>query len=392
MKINNKNFYSIEIILGLGLGLGYLTSLRFLGPVGVPEILTLIALIILIIKNSESLVKNYSKKEFLFKIYILSATFIVMPVTTAVVYYFADYIVGSAPQYIISFMMGVLLMFYLASAIQKKIINMRVVSFVFLISFILTNLVAIYLFGIEVGADEGARYTGGAKNPNQLVFYAATLSLLLVVYLKKLSFIAIPIIAFIVLKGKSDAYILMLFVVIFSYVFFGIFFANKVNFKKNIFFAFLFALISFIYIILNFSEDILNIWLSADEGDSRTSLMINAIEAIFYSPLFGFGAGSFSGLVKPFEGSEAHNTFLDFMVQFGLIYPLVLYWFVFKALLVSLERREILASSFIMGFIVSGLFHFSARHFVFWVELAILYGYVFYSDVNLKNVKIKCSV
>lgn len=383
----NKNYYWTELILGLGLGLGYLTSLRFLGPVGVPEILTLFALLSLIISNSSSLIKYHSKNEYFFKIYILSATFFIMPLTTAVVYYFADHIVGSAPQYILSFMMGIILMFYLSSAIHKNIINMRVVSLVFLISFILSNLVAIYFFGIDVGADEGDRYTGGAKNPNQLIFYAATLSLLLVVYFKKLSFIAVPIIAFIVLKAKSDAYNLMLFVVIFSYVFFRVFFANKINFRKKIIFSLLFALISFVFILSNFSEDISNMWSSADEGDGRILLMINAIKAFSYSPLFGFGAGSFSGTVNPFEGSEAHNTFLDFTVQFGLIYPLVLYWFIFKALIVSLKRKEILASSFIMGFIFSGFFHFSARHFVFWVELAVLYGYVFYSGVNLKMKK-----
>jgi len=383
MSDKNAKFYWTEILLGLGLGLGYLTSLRFMGPVGVPEILTLLALIGLIKNNPYALIEYKSKKEYFFKLYFIWTTFIVMPVTTAVVYFLAKHIMVSAPQYILSFMIGILLTFYLANAIQKSIISMRVVTFVFLMSFILSNLVAIYFFGIEVGADDGERYTGGAKNPNQLIFYAATLSLLLVVYFKKISFIAIPVIAYIVLKAKSDSYNLMLFVVVVSYVFFGIFFGNKINFKIKIILSFIFAFALFIFALSNFGQDILDIWLSADEGEGRIFLMINALKALFYSPFFGFGVGAFSGLINPFEGAEAHNTFLDLSVQFGLIYPLVLYWFIVKALAISLKRKEILVASFIMGFIVSGFFHFSARHFVFWVELAVLYNYVFNSSVNL---------
>lgn len=382
--MKKNSIYLTEILLGLGLGLGYLTSLRFMGPIGVPEILTVIVLIILIKNNPLALIEYKSKNEYYFKLFFISTTFIAMPVTTAVVYFLAKHIVGSAPQYILSSMIGILLLFYVANAIQRNIINMRAVSLVFFISFVLSNLIAIYFFGIEVGASDGERYTGGAKNPNQLIFYAATLSLLLVVYFKKLSFIGIPVITFIVLKAKSDAYNLMLFVVIVSFFVFLFFFSSKINFRKKIVFLFIFSLPLFIFILSNFWDYIIDIWLYADEGDGRILLMSNAVEALFYSPLFGFGSGSFSGISNPFEGSEAHNTFLDFAVQFGLFYPLVLYWFIFKALIVTLKGREILVASFIMGFIVSGLFHFSARHFVFWVELAVLYNYVFNSTVNLK--------
>ena len=50
MPIKN-NFFRVETILGLGLGLGYLTSLRFTDLIGVTEILILISIIFLLMKK-----------------------------------------------------------------------------------------------------------------------------------------------------------------------------------------------------------------------------------------------------------------------------------------------------------------------------------------------------
>ena len=42
-----------------------------------------------------------------------------------------------------------------------------------------------------------------------------------------------------------------------------------------------------------------------------------------------------------------------------------------------------LQAAFVAAFIVSGLFHFSGRHFFFWVEFAIFYYYVFYDKKTI---------
>ena len=47
LKIPRK-FNPLEVLLGLGLGFGYMTSLRFAGPVGIAELMILFALILLI--------------------------------------------------------------------------------------------------------------------------------------------------------------------------------------------------------------------------------------------------------------------------------------------------------------------------------------------------------
>lgn len=387
MSISNKNYW-VEIFLGLGLGLGFLTSLRLAGPVGLPEILVMLGLLLLIKKNPHLLLRYRKNKESFFKAYIVISNVLILPLVTCVVALVSMYKNGSSPQYVLSFIIGVTLMFYLADAIFKAKINMPVMVSIFAGAFIISNLIAIYLFGGSVGAAEDLRYSGGAANPNQLIFYAATLSLLAVVYLRRFSFVLVPAIIFVVLKAKSDAYNLMLFVILFCYVFFAIFFANKMAYGIRLFLAGSFMAVVSIFSIGYFGDEIAVIWLAADEGDGRVSLMINALKAVYHSPLTGFGAGSFSGILNPFEGLEAHNTFLDFAVQFGVIYPLFIYWLIFKALLISLQKRQILISAFIMGFIVSGLFHFSARHFVFWVELAVLYCYAFYSDEEYRSKNI----
>jgi hypothetical protein len=380
--------YLVELFLGLGLGFGYLTSLRFAGPIGFPEIFVLLALFAMIFKNPYLLFRYRNNKESLFRAYIVFSNVIILPLATCLVVLFSSYHYGSAPQYVISFIIGIVLMFYIVDAIVQNKIDIPLMVKIFAFAFIASNFIAIYFFGDLVGNYDDLRYTGGAENPNQLIFYAATLSLLVVVYLEKLSFYLIPLIIFVVFKAKSDAYNLMLFVILFSYVFFAIFFARKINFRSRLFLFVSFCLIGFLFIITNYGQEIADIWLAADEGDLRTSLMKNALEALYLSPLTGFGAGSFSGIDNPFEGSEAHNTFLDFAVQFGIIYSLLIYWLIFKALFISLRNRKILIAAFIMGFIVSGLFHFSARHFVFWVELAVLYSYAFYSEVKPRDKKL----
>ena len=123
-------------------------------------------------------------------------------------------------------------------------------------------------------------------------------------------------------------------------------------------------------------------WISADEGNLRVSLLINALKATAVSPLFGFGVGSFSGIDLPFKGIEAHNNFLDLAMQFGFIFPSIVYLVMISAMVKSIGLKDYILAAVIAGYIVSGLFHFSARHFIFWLELGLLLHYL-YLDTEL---------
>lgn len=366
-----------ELLLGLGLGLGFLTSLRFFGPVGVPEIFVALGLFFLIWKRPRGVFHSRSLIERALKTYLLASIVLILPIVTLLIQLEGSYTNSSSPEYILSFILGIGLSYWLQDAISANAIDMKRLTFWFATAFLLANFFALYIFKYDLGIGDESRYTGGAKNPNQLTFYAATLSLYLVLFNARLAFLLIPIVIMIVLATRSDAYLLGMALVIVSYVFFKLVFSLRLPFRFRFTLAFSVVALCVALTFAFFSNTLAEMWLLADEGDSRTNLMRNAFLASFYSPLVGFGAGSFSGFVSPFLGSEAHNTFLDLSMQFGFIFPIVIYGIMIVALVKLLKLRKFLIAAFVVGFIESGLFHFSARHFTFWAELAIFMNYVF---------------
>ena len=372
-----KKLFAVETILGLGLGLGYLTSLRFTSVIGVPEILILISILFLFMKNNQVFFLYNRNFENFIKIYILLALFVQLPVMTLTTSIITDY--NSDPLYILSFIMGGMLTFLLINAVQFREFDFSKVTLFFFFSFVISNLITFIFFP---SLTEIYRYEGGADNPNQLMFYASSLTLLLLIYHKKLSIIGIPIVIWIVLQTKSDAYFFTLYMTILFYFLFILFFHSKHKFSiRVIFFLICFIILSFIVINI-YADQLLEIWFQADEGGRRIMLMLNGFEVVKSSPIVGWGAGSFSGYL-PFGKFEAHSTPIDLAMQLGLIFPIILYCIMFVAMFKRLKEKEYLVAAFILGFIASGFFHYTARHFTFWVELSIFYSYAFHN--YLKN-------
>ena len=348
-----------EFFLGLALGLGYMTSLRFLGPIGISELLILLVVLMLL--------KSYGLGVFRFeinlpgfiKLYFLFSILVILPITTLLVATSTN--MNSSPIYIVSFVLGGLLTFLLINALRNNF-DMKVVTFWFAISFILTNLISIFLFP---SASEELRYTGAASNPNQLLFYASSLTLLLAIYQRFWAYIFIPAVIAITLKSGSDAFLLKLFVTVFCYIFLIIFFSKKFSFSLNVIYSSMILIIIASYILISYSNEIGLLWLAADEGNLRKSLMINALIVSKSSPIIGFGAGSFSGINYPFSQMEAHNTFLDLSMQFGFLFPTIIYILFFSFLFDRIQKRYFMQAAFVAGFIVSGFFHFTGRHFFF---------------------------
>ena len=363
----------LGIFLGIGLGSGFLTSLRFFGSIGISEIIILFCILVLMKKNGRALYRFRNDTESKIVIYFLFSVMLVLPFVTVTTYFLSDYST-SDPKYIISFIMGVFLMILLTHAIRKNQIDAKKLTLWFAFTFIIANLISLYVFNL--GVDSG-RYKGGANNPNQLLFYASTLSLMIIVYQRKLSIIFFPIMIFIMLKTKSDAYMLSLVLIVVTYAYLKVMHLKKINLTTNIVLNFIVLMVTLYFAFTQYGNTIENIWVEADEGDSRRDLMMHGLIASLHSPLFGFGAGSFSGISAAFQGSEAHNTFLDLSMQFGFIFPLVVYGIIFSVFFLAIKKRDYLFAAFIVGFIESGLFHFSGRHFIFWVELSIFMSYLF---------------
>jgi O-antigen ligase len=374
-----RKLFAVETLLGIGLGVGYLTNLRFIGKVGLSEILILISIIILFSKNYKVFFIYKRNLENFIKGYILFILILQLPLITLTTYAITDY--NSDPKYVVSFIMGGVLAFLLSNASQFNEFNFSKLTLSFFYVFVATNLITFIFFPSLLDVP---RYTGGAENPNQLAFYGVSLSLLLIIYQKKLSIIAIPIILWILIQTKSDNFLLTVYLTIIFYLIFIFFFHSKFKFALKVIFFLIITVLASTFIINLYSEELLELWLVADSGNLRIALLQNGLDVVSQSPIVGWGAGSFSGFT-PFGTKEAHSTPIDLAMQFGIIFPIIIYGMMIAVMFKKLEDREFLVAAFIVGFIISGLFHFSARHFTFWVEFSVFYTYIFH-NYNKKNI------
>ena len=162
----------------MALGTGHLTSLRFFGKVGFSEILFLLLILILSIYHIKSLLTFSRNIESLIRIYLFTSIFFVTPIVTAAVFWLTDY--NSSPVHIISFAMSITLVFLLIEA-RRDGFNFKNATLWFFIIYISIHFITYFIYPIE-NVRYSYVYTGGANNPNQIVFYSQSLSLMPVSY------------------------------------------------------------------------------------------------------------------------------------------------------------------------------------------------------------------
>ncbi len=139
-----KSDFGVNMFLGVALGFGYMTSLRFLGPVGISELLVLAVLLYLAAKDPSVFFRFGVGVQALIKSYLFLSFFILMPVVTVFVFVLFD-VNASSPLYMISFMMGLLLMFCVINGIKKGLIKVDVVALYFALAFFRQTLFIFYL-------------------------------------------------------------------------------------------------------------------------------------------------------------------------------------------------------------------------------------------------------
>jgi hypothetical protein len=204
-----------ETILGLGLGLGYMTSLRFYSKVGIGELLIVVFILLMFLKYYKSLFLFEKNFAGFIKLYTGISIFIILPIVTFVVYFFTD--LNSSPIDIVMFMMGWLIIFLLIKALNENF-DMKIVIIAYTISFLLSVLISYFFFPSYYSPGVQDRFMGFASDPNQLMFYVVNLSLMLAIYHKKLLLLALPITIWIGYITKSDSYYLQLFAIIFLFI------------------------------------------------------------------------------------------------------------------------------------------------------------------------------
>ena len=377
LKISKPNIFGV--LLGIAAATGHATSLRFFGFVGLSEILFLIIILYTLFRSPYFFFKKNNLYEFVIRSYLLFSTFLVLPLTTILYYIYSPSSQISDKIYVFSFMLGIALIFLITESIRADLINLKLASVVFLIIFIIMN---IYKYLSVISVHDSTRYLGFSDNPNQLIIYITSLMFMLVTFRRKLFFLSLPLLIFVGIESRSDTFLVVIASMIFTFVFLSIFNFIKLNFFSRMYIMSI-VLVGLVALIYFYYFEELMVFLERSDHDiSRQRLMYHGLLATLHSPFIGLGVGSFSGIQYAFEGSEAHNTFLDLSMQFGIIVPIIVYFIIFAALFKSIKTRDHLLATVIVAFFICSLFHFYARHFIFWLVLGLLFNYYYAVQKN----------
>jgi len=109
--------------------------------------------------------------------------------------------------------------------------------------------------------------------------------------------------------------------------------------------------------------------ITADQG-VRFALWTHAIQAWSEALFFGLGPGAWSGITAPFEGLEAHNSFLDLGMSAGIVGLLVYLGVLYRLSLHFLNNRCYALLTAIGVMVLYSLFHHVLRHPFVWVVFA----------------------
>jgi O-antigen ligase len=281
--------------------------------------------------------------------------------------------------------------------LQKSVLWMAILSAACLFLLYVLSLLGVRSIGSLELYYGFTRFVGWANNPNQTALVICMVPFLLLHFWRKeqisaLNLIVVLIFAIAVgLATKSNAllvgWVLGALLVVVSFVT-GTYARNSANGgtirsgRKSVR-----ALLLGIFVGIPVSMSAFGWWLNANweglyrgtvaggaagQGEGRVRLWLNALEAWQHSPLVGLGPGHFSGSNQPFMGAEAHNLYIDWLASYGVLgLGFLVYMFFRIGWRLFVNRDFALFAGFTSLLIVS-LFHFFARHPVFWFMLFFL--------------------
>jgi O-antigen ligase len=105
------------------------------------------------------------------------------------------------------------------------------------------------------------------------------------------------------------------------------------------------------------------------QGSVRMVLWTYGVDAIAASPLVGNGPGSHSGLVRVFDGGEAHNSYIDWGASTGLL-GVALFLGMLGVVLARVVRSgQMLLVGLVVSLCVFSIFHYILRQPLYWFLL-----------------------
>ncbi len=344
----------LPFFIGVLLVINSFTSLRGVANSGPAEYLLFLGLFVLIFLKA---IRNYN---FNFRAILPLAYLLIFmaPLTFLNSYY---ELLGSSTRTLIALIFGAISGFSLANCtkLERDFISYGIL-------FVLMITVYVILREYDFGTVQ--RLVFLSNNPNQIALYSLGAMFLFSTSFQNpyVLFISIVVGTIYGYLALSDSFFLSL-VIALSFLIIKYVLRIK-YFSILLLFWFILFLISWplLFPENSYIEPLQELWLSADQGGARITLAINGIYAWLASPLFGNGAGAFSGMTIEFQRFEAHNTFIDFLTMGGIPWVLIIYLPVFIYMTKLFKQGNFLALGFLVGFCIFSTFHFVGRHPIFW--------------------------
>lgn len=346
--------YMLPFFIGVLLVINSFTSLRGVANSGPAEYLLLLGFVVLIFfKATRSFNFNYRA--------ILPLAYLIIfmaPVTLLNSYY---ELLGSSTRTLLALIFGAIAAFSVANCTkpERDFISYGILSVL---------IIAVYVVLREYDFGTVQRLVFLSNNPNQIALYSLGAMFLFCISIQNpyVLFISIVVGTIYGYLALSDSYFLSL-IIAFSFLILK--YVVKIKyFSILLLFWIILCLISWplLFPENSYIEPLQDIWQSADQGGARITLAINGIYAWLASPLFGHGAGAFSGMVIEFQRFEAHNTIIDFLTMGGIPWVLIIYVPILIYMTKLFKQGNFLALGFLVGFCIFSTFHFVGRHPIFW--------------------------
>jgi len=239
------------------------------------------------------------------------------------------------------------------------------------------------LLGITLNYENVARYVGLSANANQLALMFTVIPFFILYFNKNnvtnlyenkysniiLFILSIFIVYWIASRGLNIAIIIGCCFIVMYYIY------SRFSNRKILLLSIIISIIISIFVFYSYM-DLVKLFFYKGIGSytHRLELWGNAMELITFSPIIGFGPGAHvSTVVDPSHHWEVHNTFLDLLLQVGIL-GLFAYIFLLYKIGNNLikHKQRILLVAFCALILFSSV-HFVFRHPIFWFYLFYFY-------------------
>lgn len=374
---------SIPILLGIALSSTTFTKIRFIGPIGIGELLLLITAIFMIIQLAYNQKIYISEKSI--KLVSLLYSFILLAFISNLFGAFKGTIEIIDFRDTIAFLLPVGLIILLVhlpdyqSVLKKAALYFYMYSQAYIYLCLLYVLVIRNFLYIDFFYYYSTRFSGLSLNPNQLALLTLILPIISLYLMsrkkipKYIGLLNIVAAVWIGYQIESDALVLSWVISLFVYSYVAFLKIMKFgNYLKVIVSIFMMSfLVSMLPIATNILKDVSN---SFDEVSNQSSIRYilweNGIKAFTRSPLIGNGTKSHSGITSPFQGFEAHNTVIDLISMLGLLGLMVILLLFLWAIINS--RKNIYYLILLLQVLIFSNFHNVMRQPIIWFILFIL--------------------